>query len=51
MVHASSHKGSWLNENENVAKLNIVFVGNPYDIEIMDYLNPLREDNSKKLLK
>lgn len=42
-------KGIWMNEKENVAKLSIVFDGNPYDIETMDYLNPLRENQAEDL--
>lgn len=43
-------KGVWLNEKENVAKLSIVFDGNPYDIETMEYLNALRVDEAKSLI-
>lgn len=44
-------KGLWLNEQENVAKMSIVFEGNPYDIETMDYLNPLRDNHANKLIE
>lgn len=47
---ANFGKGVWLNEKENVAKLSIVFDGNPYDIETMEYLNPLRADESEALI-
>lgn len=47
---ASFGKGIWLNDKGNVAKLSIVFDGNPYDIETMDYLNPLRENQAEKLI-
>ncbi|HZW69000.1 MAG TPA: MMPL family transporter, partial [Pseudogracilibacillus sp.] len=43
-------KGIWLNELENVAKLSIVFDGNPYDIETMEYLNALRIDGAESLI-
>jgi len=42
---------AWLNDDEHVAKLSLIFDGNPYDIETMGYLNSLRENNSEKLLE
>lgn len=48
---ANFGKGIWMNDEESVAKLSIVFDGNPYDIETMDYLNPLREDNAEGLIE
>ena len=47
---ANFGKGMWLNDDENVAKLSIVFDGNPYDIETMEYLNALRADQGAKLI-
>src|SRR5699024_2429442 len=43
-------KAMWLNEAETVAKLSIVFDGNPYDIETMEYLNSLRANQAEKLI-
>src|SRR5699024_12429643 len=42
---------AWLNDDEHVAKLSLIFDGNPYDIETMGYLNSLRENNSEKLIE
>lgn len=42
-------EGSTVTDDEKVAKMSIVFSGNPYDLETMDDLNRLR-DNDEELL-
>lgn len=48
---AESKNESWLTADEKTAKLNIVFSGNPYDLETMDHLNLLRYDNQELFSK
>lgn len=42
-------RSSWSTADGKVAKLNIVFSGNPYDLDTMDDLNILRDNNEKLL--
>src|SRR5699024_11969669 len=42
-------EGSTVTDDEKVAKMSIVFSGNPYDLETMDDLNRLR-DNDEEVL-
>src|SRR5699024_12590705 len=42
-------EGSTVTDDEKVAKMSIVFSGNPYDLKTMDDLNRLR-DNDEELL-